>query len=121
MVTICLRPHIGFKDSNESSERISVGQVNCFFLKEITLCYFNFSWIYTCPAILYMLQVCNIVIHNFQSFYSIYSYYRILAVFPVLYDTSWHLIFHGVVCTSYSLPHLVLLLFPPPTCNRKVL
>lgn len=42
MVTICLRPQIGFKDSNESSERISVGQVNCFFLKEITLCYFNF-------------------------------------------------------------------------------
>lgn len=88
MVTICLRPQIGFKDSNESSERISVGQVNCFFLKEITLCYFNFSWIYTCPAILYMLQVGNIVIHNFQSFYSIYSYYRILVIFPVLYNVS---------------------------------
>ena len=30
------------------------------------------------------LQVCNIVIHNFYSLYSIYSY-KILTIFPVLY------------------------------------
>ena len=36
----------------------------------------------------YMFQVYNIVIHNFKRLYSIYSYYKILTIFPVLYNIS---------------------------------
>ena len=36
----------------------------------------------------YMLQVYNTVIHNFQRLYSIYSYYKIWALFPLLYSIS---------------------------------
>ena len=48
----------------------------------------------------YMCQVCNIVVHNFQRLYSIYSYYKILAIFPVLYNISLQLILYLVVCTT---------------------
>ena len=41
-----------------------------------------------CIYIIYMFQVYNIVIHNFLRLYSIYSYHKILAVFPVLYNIS---------------------------------
>ena len=30
----------------------------------------------------------NIVINNFKSLYYIYSYYKILAIFPILYNIS---------------------------------
>ena len=33
-----------------------------------------------------MFQVYNIVIHNSERLYSIYSYYKMLAIFPVLYS-----------------------------------
>ena len=35
-----------------------------------------------------MVQVYNIVIHDFLRLYSTYSYYKILAIFPVLYNMS---------------------------------
>ena len=38
--------------------------------------------------ILYILQVYRIVIHNFWRLYSIYSYYKILAIFPMLWNIS---------------------------------
>ena len=36
--------------------------------------------------VLYDLQVYNVVIPNFSRLYSIYSYYKILAIFAVLYS-----------------------------------
>ena len=35
-----------------------------------------------------MFQVYNIVIHNFEMLYSVYSYYKLLPVFLVLYNIS---------------------------------
>ena len=32
------------------------------------------------------LQVYNVVIHNFKGLYSTYNYYKILAIFPILYN-----------------------------------
>ena len=43
---------------------------------------------YSCCMVLYKLQVYNIVIHNIQRLYSIYSYYKILVILPVLYNIS---------------------------------
>ena len=42
-----------------------------------------------------MFQVYNKVMHNFSRLYSIYSYYKILAIFPVLYNTSLYCINQG--------------------------
>ena len=50
------------------------------FLKKFLL---KYGWC----ALLYKLQVYNIVIHNFLRLYSIYSY-KILAIFPMLYNIS---------------------------------
>ena len=36
-----------------------------------------------------MFQVYNTVIHNSERLYSIYSYYKMLAIFPVLYSLYW--------------------------------
>ena len=49
-----------------------------------------------------MSQVCNIVIHSFYRLYSIYSY-KLLAVFPVLYDISM----------TKQIPYLILNLCVP--------
>ena len=50
---------------------------------------------------LYKFQVYIIVIHNFQRLYSIYSYYKILAIFSVLYDISCSsFVLYRVVCIS---------------------
>ena len=46
-----------------------------------------------------MLQVYNILIHNLR-LYSIYSYYKILALFPVLFRISLWFISYIIVCTS---------------------
>ena len=35
-----------------------------------------------------MLQVYSIVIHNFLKLYSMYSYYKIFVIFPMLYNIS---------------------------------
>ena len=48
-----------------------------------------------------MLQVYNIMIHHFQKLYSICSYYKIMAIFPGLYNISCALfILYIVVCAS---------------------
>ena len=38
--------------------------------------------------ILYKFQMYNIVFHNLERLYSVYSYYKILAIFSVLYNIS---------------------------------
>ena len=52
-----------------------------FIIKKILL---KYSWC----TVLRKLQVYNIVIHGFWRLYSIYSYYKVLAIFPVLYNMS---------------------------------
>ena len=61
---------------------------------------FFFSLKYSCCTILYKLQLDNIVIHNFLKLYSVYSYYKILAIFPIVYNISLHIISYIIVCTS---------------------
>jgi len=48
-----------------------------------------------------MLQVYNIVIHNFKSHNFIYSYYKILAVFLMLCDICLNGILYLMACVSY--------------------
>ena len=48
--------------------------------------------------------------HNFNRLYSIYSCYKMLAMFSMLYSISFKLILYLIVCTSYS-PTLI---FPLP-------
>ena len=63
---------------------ISTFRAATFFKKIKTIFKLNYTWCST----LYKLQVYNIVIHNFKRLYSIYSYYKILAMFPMLYNIS---------------------------------
>ena len=48
-----------------------------------------------------MLQVYNRVIHNIKSHNFIYSYYKILAVCPMLYDISLSCVLYRMACASY--------------------
>ena len=58
-----------------------------------------------------MLQVSNIVIHNFQRLHSIYQYHKILAISP--YCTPYALVACFIPNGSYLL--LVYPYVPPPT------
>ena len=65
-----------------------------------------------------MFQVYNIVMHNFERLYSIYSYYKILAIVPVSLcgmEYPWAIFFLYVVVCSSSCPTPILLvpLLPP--------
>jgi len=62
-------------------------------------------------------RVYNIVIHNFERLYSIYTYDKTLAVFPVLYNMSLWLIYFIpsnlyllIICPYFTPPP-----FPLPT------
>ena len=65
-------------------------------------------------------QVYNIVIHNFERLYSIYTYDKILAVFPVLYNISLWLIYfiHSNLYLLIICPYFIPPPFPLPTGNN---
>ena len=54
----------------------------------------------------------NIVIQNFYILYSIYSYYKILAIFSVLYNISLQLIYYIHSSLYFLIPPPILLLPP---------
>lgn len=53
------------------------------YLKRIYFLYFLKLW-YSWCIMFCKLQVCCMVIHSVERFYSIYSYYKVFAIFPML-------------------------------------
>ena len=69
---------------------------------------------YSCYTILYKLKVYNRVIHSFSRLYSIYSYYKAVSIFPLLYNISLQLILYLIILYSYIASPI----FPLPTSNH---
>ena len=71
---------------------------------------FCFLLWYSCHTILSKFQMYYIVIHNFQRLYSIYSYYKTLAIFPVPYNIPlyWQLIYFIHSSLYLLIPYLYL-------------
>ena len=67
-----------------------------------------FFLMYSWCMLLYKLQVYSIVACDFWKLFSIYNYYKILTIFPILYN---------IIFTAYFMPSGLYLLIPYPRCS----
>ena len=76
--------------------------------------YFSFWKNWGVVDLYYYVQVYNIVIHYFERLYAIYSYHKILAFFPVLYNISLYFIYFIHSSLYFLLPYIYSSLPPFP-------
>lgn len=76
---------------------------------------------YSLCTILYKFQVYNTVNHNFSGLYSIYRYYKLLAIIPVLYNICAFQFIYLVHSRNIHFLKKEHHFLPPGTCSMKIL